>query len=325
MASSYYHWSCVDGSLWVVFDGFGRLKTWSFSLFVLWVYLEFCPLSCVNVCVLVCDVCCQLCLISWSKKFQLICFFAMKIFYLCCRFELTMVSLRRRRLLGLCSGNNSFVTPLPLHCENLTCDANPNQQAKPKSEQSVVSDIASILDSNTIAKDESGSSNVSGSSSSKEQPSQQSIGPPVKRRKRHSRKHVNNQEPCFMRGVYFKNMKWQAAIKVDKKQIHLGTVESQEEAAHLYDRAAFMCGREPNFELPEEEKRELCKFKWEEFLAMTRQAIACKKHKRRQSPGAQNRNEEASLHKGDCDSKQGVSDFSASENAEQETAFSRNT
>lgn len=39
-----------------------------------------------------------------------------------------------------------------------------------------------------------------------------------------------------MRGVYFKNMKWQAAIKVDKKQIHLGTVGSQEEAARLYDR-----------------------------------------------------------------------------------------
>jgi len=42
-----------------------------------------------------------------------------------------------------------------------------------------------------------------------------------------------------MRGVYYKNMKWQAAIKVDKKQIHLGTVESQEEAAHLYDRYCF--------------------------------------------------------------------------------------
>jgi hypothetical protein len=42
-----------------------------------------------------------------------------------------------------------------------------------------------------------------------------------------------------MRGVYFKNMKWQAAIKVDKKQIHLGTVGSQEEAAHLYDRYYF--------------------------------------------------------------------------------------
>jgi len=42
-----------------------------------------------------------------------------------------------------------------------------------------------------------------------------------------------------MRGVYFKNMKWQAAIKVDKKQIHLGTVGSEEEAAHLYDRYCF--------------------------------------------------------------------------------------
>lgn len=37
-----------------------------------------------------------------------------------------------------------------------------------------------------------------------------------------------------------------------------------------------MCGREPNFELPEEEKRELSKFKWEEFLAMTRQSITSK-------------------------------------------------
>ncbi|RWV80273.1 hypothetical protein GW17_00058488, partial [Ensete ventricosum] len=71
---------------------------------------------------------------------------------------------------------------------------------------------------------------------------------------------------------------WQAAIKVDKKQIHLGTVGSQEDAARLYDRyftyrAAFMCGREPNFELTEEEKHELRQYNWEEFLAMTRSAI----------------------------------------------------
>ncbi|EPS57612.1 hypothetical protein M569_17205 [Genlisea aurea] len=103
----------------------------------------------------------------------------------------------------------------------------------------------------------------------------------VKRRKRHRRKHVENQEPCVMRGVYYKNMKWQAAIKVDKKQIHLGTVGSQEEAARLYDRAAFMCGREPNFVLSEEEKKELGKFNWEEFLAMTRLAISNKKSQRR--------------------------------------------
>ncbi|MFS7949474.1 putative transcription factor AP2-EREBP family [Helianthus anomalus] len=57
-----------------------------------------------------------------------------------------------------------------------------------------------------------------------------------KRRKRHRRKIIENQEVCIMRGVYFKNMKWQAAIKVDKKQIHLGIVSSLEEAARLYDR-----------------------------------------------------------------------------------------
>lgn len=34
-----------------------------------------------------------------------------------------------------------------------------------------------------------------------------------------------------------------------------------------------MCGREPNFELPEDEKQELSKFNWEEFLAFTRSAI----------------------------------------------------
>ncbi|RDX66746.1 Ethylene-responsive transcription factor-like protein, partial [Mucuna pruriens] len=251
-----------------------------------------------------------------------------------------MVSLRRRRLLGLCSGNSSFITPLPLYCENLTGADTSSQQAKPKSEQSNVSDIASVFDSvgtqtqillNTIVKDESGSSNASGSSSLKEQRSQQSIGPPVKRRKRHLRKHAHNQESCFMRGVYYKNMKWQAAIKVDKKQIHLGTVGSQEEAAHLYDRAAFMCGREPNFELPEEEKRELCKYKWEEFLAMTRQAITsksimfhakcCIEHKKRHSPGPKTPNAEPSVHKGDSDSKQGV----GGRDVEQETSLSRNT
>ncbi|XP_057437106.1 ethylene-responsive transcription factor-like protein At4g13040 isoform X2 [Lotus japonicus] len=230
------------------------------------------------------------------------------------RLELTMVSLRRRRLLGLCSGSSSFVTPLPLYCENLTGSENSNWHAKPKSEQPVLSDDASILDSNTIVQEEPGSSNISGSSSSKEQLMQQTPGPPVKRRKRHRRKNLHNQETCLMRGVYFKNMKWQAAIKVDKKQIHLGTVGSQEEAAHLYDRAAFMCGREPNFELPEEEKRELHKFKWDEFLAVTRQAITRKKHKRRLSPGPlDNGLELLPLQKDDWESKQGVSGFSACE------------
>ncbi|KAH1154746.1 hypothetical protein GYH30_050155, partial [Glycine max] len=177
---------------------------------------------------------------------------------------------------------------------------------------------ASNPDSNNAVQEEPGSSNASGSSSSKEQLIQQiTAGPPIKRRKRHRRKNLHNQEQCVMRGVYFKNMKWQAAIKVDKKQIHLGTVGSQEEAAHLYDRAAFMCGREPNFELPEDEKRELSKFKWDEFLAMTRQAITRKKHKRRLSPGPDNGHDILPLPKDDWDSKQGVI-----EDAEQETPVS---
>ncbi|XP_043805721.1 ethylene-responsive transcription factor-like protein At4g13040 isoform X2 [Manihot esculenta] len=149
-------------------------------------------------------------------------------------------------------------------------------------------------------------------------------GQPVKRRKRHRRKHVQNQEPCVMRGVYFKNLKWQAAIKVDKKQIHLGTVGSQEEAARLYDRAAFMCGREPNFELSEEEKQELRKYKWDEFLAITRSAINNKKHKRHNGAGLQKRSEpESELQNvGEWDDKQGVNSFSASEDGEPDSSTS---
>ncbi|KAM0042603.1 putative transcription factor AP2-EREBP family [Helianthus debilis subsp. tardiflorus] len=79
-----------------------------------------------------------------------------------------------------------------------------------------------------------------------------------------------------MRGVYYKNMKWQTTIKVDKKQIHLGTVGSQQEAACFYERAAFMCGREPDFELTAKEKDELSKLSWDDFLTMTRSAINSK-------------------------------------------------
>lgn len=95
------------------------------------------------------------------------------------------------------------------------------------------------------------------------------------------RKQSENQDPCILRGVYFKNMKWQAAIKVDKKQIHLGTVASMEEAAHLYDRAAYLCGRVPNFELSEEEKQELQGLQWDDFLQITKDAIASKKKQKR--------------------------------------------
>ncbi|KAM0039905.1 putative non-reducing end alpha-L-arabinofuranosidase [Helianthus debilis subsp. tardiflorus] len=120
--------------------------------------------------------------------------------------------------------------------------------------------------------------NVNESSSSNKQPIQHPFVTisVFKRWKRHRRKHFENQEPCIMRGVYYKNMKWQAAIKVFKKQIHLGTVGSQQEAACLYDRAAFMCGREPNFELMAEEKDELSKLSWDGFLTMTRSAINSK-------------------------------------------------
>ncbi|CAI0447687.1 unnamed protein product [Linum tenue] len=187
-----------------------------------------------------------------------------------------MVSLRRRRLLGLCSGGSSFVTPLP----QAAVPVSSVPSAKSVNIKPAPSDEANLSAEKIYALCGPASSNVSLHSSAKEQQQQPCSDQPIKRRKRHRRKHVQNQEPCVMRGVYFKNMKWQAAIKVDKKQIHLGTVGSQEEAARLYDRAAFMCGREPNFELSEEEKQELREFKWDEFLAITRSAITNKKHKR---------------------------------------------
>jgi len=118
-------------------------------------------------------------------------------------------------------------------------------------------------------------------------------GKELKKRKQQKRKHRENQEPCVMRGVYFKNMKWQAAIKVEKKQVHLGTVDSQEEAARLYDRAAYLCGREPNFELTDAEKQELQLLQWEDFLEQTRQSILNKKRKRGNRNGSAQTSAEA--------------------------------
>ncbi|KAB5569770.1 hypothetical protein OIU85_020015 [Salix viminalis] len=232
-----------------------------------------------------------------------------------------MVSLRRRKLLGLCAGRSSFLTPLPRFFDNGTAPVGSAQNGRSVSVHPLPSDDANLPEEKTIAKVGAGSSNVSASSSSKEQRSQPYPEQPVKRRKRHRRKHVQNQEPCLMRGVYFKNMKWQAAIKVDKKQIHLGTVGSQDDAAHLYDRAAFMCGREPNFELSEEEKQELRKFKWDEFLAITRSAINNKKHKRRIGVGLQKRSE-TTLQDGDWDGKERLNGFSASEDVEPDSSAS---
>lgn len=45
-------------------------------------------------------------------------------------------------------------------------------------------------------------------------------------------------------------------------------------------RAAFMCGREPNFELSEKDKEALRKLSWEEYLAITRSEINSKSKKR---------------------------------------------
>ncbi|KAA8550599.1 hypothetical protein F0562_002283 [Nyssa sinensis] len=232
-----------------------------------------------------------------------------------------MVSIRRRKLLGLCSGRSSFLAPLPRFSNIGIALENPIQNKKRFSVHPMPSIDADQPKEKIISKVGPGSSNVSGSSSSKKQINLQFPVQEVKPRKRHRRKHIENQEPCVMRGVYFKNMKWQAAIKVDKKQIHLGTVGSQEEAAHLYDRAAFMCGREPNFELPEEEKQELRNFKWDEFLAMTRSAITNKKHRRRSGAGSR-RKSEPSMQSSDWGGEQAVNGFSASEDMEPDTSVS---
>ncbi|KAG0492817.1 hypothetical protein HPP92_006215 [Vanilla planifolia] len=191
-----------------------------------------------------------------------------------------MVSLRRRRLLGLCSGKASFPVELPGFSES-TAIENIHRNVNPFSVHPLPSFSLNSAKTTNVSDVNFRTSTLSSSSSPKEETNNFFPGKEIKRRKRHRRKHYEDQEPCIMRGVYFKNMKWQAAIKVDKKQIHLGTVGSQEEAAHLYDRAAFMCGREPNFELTEDEKLELSQYKWEEFLAKTRNAITNKKNLRR--------------------------------------------
>ncbi|TVU30009.1 hypothetical protein EJB05_21609, partial [Eragrostis curvula] len=179
----------------------------------------------------------------------------------------SMVSLRRRRLLGLCSGKDSLPVDLPKPIES----GEPvHSNVKPFS----VHPLPSTKISDMLVESPNGTDSL------KEERTHYYPGKEIKRRKRHRRKQYVDQEPCIMRGVYFKNMKWQAAIKVDKKQIHLGTVGTQDEAARLYDRAAFMCGREPNFELSEEEKQELQKYSWEDFLAVTRNTITSKKQRK---------------------------------------------
>ncbi|KAG6524600.1 ethylene-responsive transcription factor-like protein At4g13040 [Zingiber officinale] len=201
-----------------------------------------------------------------------------------------MVSIRRRRYLGLCSGKSSFPVVLPKPIEHNISVGNSNPHVNLNSVHPFPSVDASLAETEDKSTTFPGSSNAFESSMSMEEPKNYSPGKEIKCRKRHRKRHHEDQKPCIMRGVYFKNMKWQAAIKVDKKQIHLGTVGSQEEAARLYDRAAFMCGREPNFGLSDREKEELRQFDWEEFLALTRSTINNKKHQRKFSTvGQQNK------------------------------------
>ncbi|KAL4571893.1 hypothetical protein LXL04_018660 [Taraxacum kok-saghyz] len=193
----------------------------------------------------------------------------------------TMVSIRRQRLIKL-YGTTPFLDFLSSYGNGKYpgCWVQNTRLSGMHLSPSVDLDIDRGHEKNTKSED----SIMNESSSSNKRPVPIPIPhPEFKRRKRHRRKHFENQEACVMRGVYFKNMKWQAAIKVDKKQIHLGTVSSQEEAARLYDRAAFMCGREPNFELTVEERDELSQLSWDEFLARTRSAINSKKNQRRVS------------------------------------------
>ncbi|CAM8924849.1 unnamed protein product [Rhodiola kirilowii] len=221
-----------------------------------------------------------------------------------------MVSVRKawRRLMGLSPGQSSFVGPLA----DVSSDGKTGDTLSPALPHKTI-DVHPIPPGvEQITKLDFGpiSNHLSASKTMKEQPHR--ANSEFKRRKRHKRKQIQDQETCLMRGVYFKNMKWQAAIKVDKKQIHLGTVGTQEEAAHLYDRAAFMCGREPNFELSEEEKRELKQLNWDKFLSITRSAITNKKHQRRRMVSTRRRSSASSQHSSDMDREQDVVHCSSS-------------
>ncbi|PWA38651.1 AP2-like ethylene-responsive transcription factor [Artemisia annua] len=220
-----------------------------------------------------------------------------------------MVSIRRQRLIKI-YGRSPSLDLLPNENGHAPSWLQNTRQVSIFPTPFVSVDQSPELEKTNSKEPESSNFNESGLPT--EQPTQH---PVLKRRKRHRRKHFENQEPCIMRGVYYKNMKWQAAIKVDKKQIHLGTVGSQEEAARLYDRAAFMCGREPNFELTSEEKDELSKLSWDDFLTMTRSAINNKKHQRRVSSRMKFEHVENNSDQ-KTEANQGGNSFSGSDDAE---------
>ncbi|XP_074282781.1 uncharacterized protein LOC141607323 [Silene latifolia] len=211
-----------------------------------------------------------------------------------------MVSLRRRRLLGLCSGvQNSGVGSLEMSLDNANTAANDgiissnttiaprmlldDLNLPPREMDDPMEACGSPRFFDPRLDEQTKQQNLCCSSSSAKEPTQVEDVVVVKRRKQYRRKNAGKIEPRI--GVYNKNEKWQAAIKVDKKQIHLGTFNSQQEAVQLYDRAAFLCGREPNFELSQEEKEKLRKLKWDDFLATTRSTITTKGTKRRHVVG----------------------------------------
>ncbi|KAK9726579.1 hypothetical protein RND81_05G224500 [Saponaria officinalis] len=199
-----------------------------------------------------------------------------------------MVSLRRRRLLGLCSGVQSCVVDqITMTYENVHATENDGIFSHTSNVHPTLLDDLNLPPREVDDPYEgNGAPNTIGCSQLKDDNNQSNVSivptqeEGVKRRKQYRRRGGEKQN-APMRGVYMKNHKWQAAIKVDKKQIHLGTLNSQQEAVHLYDRAAFMCGREPNLELSKEEKQELRKLNWDDFLTMTRTAITTKRTRRR--------------------------------------------
>ncbi|KAG0454913.1 hypothetical protein HPP92_024205 [Vanilla planifolia] len=148
-----------------------------------------------------------------------------------------MVSLRRRRLLGLCTGKVSIPVELQASTENSAVE-NLSRNPSPSSIYPLPSFSLKNENPTSIPEVSLGSSTLSASSSSKEETNNYFPGKEIKRRKRHQR---------------------------------------------------LSCGREPNFELLEDEKLELSQYKWDDFLAMTRNAITNKKNRRiggrRKKPG----------------------------------------
>ncbi|KAF2284535.1 hypothetical protein GH714_026203 [Hevea brasiliensis] len=249
-----------------------------------------------------------------------------------------MVSLRRRKLLGLCAGRSSFLTPLPRFFDNGIAPLSSTQNARSVSVHPLPADDVKQPGEKTVSKVGAGSSNVSASSSSKEQqsqpyPEENGCGTIMKMIKI----YVKMVELVTTISMIHFQIKVMSSFHNNPNEWGLGKLVLQSKVGNQLnaesdtekacskpgtmpnERAAFMCGREPNFELSEEEKQELRKFKWDEFLAITRSAINSKKHKRRNGSGLQKRSEPA-LQNGDWDDKQGVNSFSASEDTEPDSS-----